>query len=97
MSLSSNKIYFSPTKDVRSNLKKCVNCIHFRNPLIGQDKPSPSLVDTHHNGICSLFGHVDPVTGNETYFKANVARTEHTLCSSEAIFYEDVDVKILSD
>jgi hypothetical protein len=80
----SAKIPFRPTKDIRLDLKKCVNCKHFR-PY--KTEGVVRKEDIHHNATCKLFGLVDMVTGDETFLACKVARCEDAYCGNNAVFF----------
>jgi hypothetical protein len=80
------KIHFTPIKDTRVDLKKCINCVNFK--YSNYLKKDPTHADYHHNGQCVIFGHVDPVSGEETFLHAKVARGEKAYCTLDGIYYK---------
>ena len=68
---------FKPSTAVQiKDLKICKTCRHF----IPQSA-----------GLCSLFGKIDPVTGEKTFFNARIIREYEPECGPEGRAHDAID------
>ena len=77
-------ILFTPTNNVRLTLKPCVRCKHF------VSRPEDSKLDLQHRGKCSLFGYINPITGEETLASATMCRSEIHFCTVDAKYFAPI-------
>jgi hypothetical protein len=86
--MSTTQLQFTPTKNINTTIKKCVNCVNFRYPK-PYSATTNNIDNIHHFGQCKVFGFVDPVTGAETYMVAHAVRASPPLCSYDATYYQE--------
>lgn len=69
---------FGPGKPLTPPLRVCKNCEFYREHVD---------MKNHGLGTCTLFGHIDLVTGAQIFESASVARALASMCGPEGVHY----------